>query len=242
MKTGAQIGLAVTAGYVLGRFHKMKWALALAAMGARKRLGGTQGELLRQGTKLLGSPPELSKLTEDMRGRLVEAGKAAAVASVTKRIDSLSDNLRERSDVLRTVGSATAAGNTTADDEGPVDEADQQSPDPVDEADELRDTKGDGADNSRPARQADSSRSRQSPAEREGTQRPRGGSRDSAASSRPRTRAESPGQESPSRTRRHGGSGEAESEAAVPRDNRRAPDGRPHSGRSAISRTQGGRR
>ncbi len=232
----------------------MKWALALAAMGARKRLGGTQGELLRQGTKLLGSSPELSNLTEDMRRRLVEAGKAAAVAAVTKRIDSLSDNLRERSDVLRTVGSPAASGNPTVGNEEPVDEADQQIPDPVDEVDEqspdavnavnkpLHDTEEDGEDNSRPARQTGSSRSRQSPTERKGTQRPPSGSPDSTASSRPRTRAESPGQESPSRTRRHSGNGAAESEAAVPRSTRRAPDGRPPSGRSAISRTQGGRR
>ena len=49
MKTGAQVGLAVGAGYVLGRFRKMKWAIALAGMGAGKQLGGSQGDLLRQG-------------------------------------------------------------------------------------------------------------------------------------------------------------------------------------------------
>jgi hypothetical protein len=111
MNTGARVGLALTAGYVLGRLHKMKWALALAALAGRKRLPGGSGGLLQQGAKFLASSPELAKLTEEMRGQLVEAGKAAAVAAVSGKINSLSDELRERSEAMR---AANAGGDEGA--------------------------------------------------------------------------------------------------------------------------------
>jgi hypothetical protein len=111
MKTGARVGLAVAAGYVLGRLHKMKWALALASLAGRKRLTGGSAGLLEQGAKFLASSPELAKLTEEMRGQLVEAGRAAAVAAVSSKINSLSDELRDRSEAMR---AASAGGNGAA--------------------------------------------------------------------------------------------------------------------------------
>jgi hypothetical protein len=107
MKSGARLGLAVTAGYLLGRFHKMKWALALAAWAGRGQLPSGTGGLIQQGAKVLASSPEITKLTEEMRGRLIDAGKAAAVTAVSNKIDSLSEGLRERSDAMR---AASAAG------------------------------------------------------------------------------------------------------------------------------------
>jgi hypothetical protein len=122
MKSGAQVGLAVAAGYLLGRFHKMKWALGLAALGVGKRLAGSKGDVLRQGAKLVSSSPEVSNLTGDLRGRLVEAGKSAATAAVSRKINSLSDTLRERSDALRTAGTPHRAGDQDEEQE-PMEEA-----------------------------------------------------------------------------------------------------------------------
>ena len=110
MNTGTRLCIAVTAGYVLGRFHKMKWALTVAALAGRGRLPSGTGGLLQQGAKLLASSPEVTKLTEEMRGRLVEAGKAAAVATVSSKLDSLSEGLRERTDAMR----AESAGGGAA--------------------------------------------------------------------------------------------------------------------------------
>lgn len=121
MKTGTRVGLALTAGYVLGRLHKMKWALAVAALAGRGRLPGGSGGLLQQGVKLLTSSPELTKLTEEMRGQLVEAGKAAAVAAVSSKINSLSDDLRDRTDAMR-AASAGGNGGAAAGDEERVEE------------------------------------------------------------------------------------------------------------------------
>jgi hypothetical protein len=132
MKTGARVGLAIAAGYFLGRLHKMKWALALATLAGRKRLSGGSVGLLEQGAKFLASSPELAKLTEEMRGQLVEAGKAAAVAAVSSKINSLSDELRDRSEAMR---AASTGGN------GPA--ADEREEDIEDERDRDEDRAGD---------------------------------------------------------------------------------------------------
>lgn len=101
MKCGSRVAMAVAGGYLLGRSRKMKWALTLGAMMAGKRFSGAPSGLLQQGTQALRSSPEVSRLTEDIRGRLVEVGKTAAMAAVSSRIDSFSDMLHERAETLR---------------------------------------------------------------------------------------------------------------------------------------------
>ena len=110
MNSGACLGLALAAGYLLGRFHKMKWALGLAALAGGRRLPGGPGGLVQQGAKLLTSSPEVTKLTDEMKGRLVDAGKAAAVAAVSSKINSLGEGLRERSDAMRDVSAGGTGG------------------------------------------------------------------------------------------------------------------------------------
>jgi hypothetical protein len=51
-----------------------------------ERLAGSTPGLVKQGTKLHGSSPELKTLTDTVRGRLLEAGKAAAM-TVAKQPD-----------------------------------------------------------------------------------------------------------------------------------------------------------
>ena len=114
MKTGARVGLAVAAGYFLGRFHKLKWALGLAAVGAGKRLTDSNSDLMRQGAKKLLSSPEVSNLTGELRGRLVEAGKTAATAATSRWIGSVTDSLRQRTDLLRASGGSGGAGQGAA--------------------------------------------------------------------------------------------------------------------------------
>ncbi|MGP3949974.1 hypothetical protein [Streptomyces sp. 7N604] len=97
MKNG-QAAMAIAGGYVLGRRRKTRLALALAALAARRGLGGQgggrAGELLKS--------PELSRLTKNLRGELLAAGKAAAAGAVSNRVDSLSDRLEQRATSLRT--------------------------------------------------------------------------------------------------------------------------------------------
>lgn len=105
MKDGLKVALAVIAGYYLGRHHKLRFALvlALAILVGRLRGEGAVGSLLEQVPKILGgNAPDLGKLTERVRGDLLDIGKAAAMRATSKQIDSLSDKLHERAEALRT--------------------------------------------------------------------------------------------------------------------------------------------
>jgi hypothetical protein len=122
MKCGIGAALAVGAGYVLGRRHKMRMAAMLAGATAVGGIGGLGGSVLRRGAKAVGSSglldgvaPQLGEVAGKVRGDLLDAGKAAALAAVTGRIDSLTDSLHERADTLRAPAgqAAEAAGETT---------------------------------------------------------------------------------------------------------------------------------
>jgi hypothetical protein len=84
----------------------MKFAMALAGMAAGRRAGGP-GQLLAQGTKLLGQSPEITRLTDELRGRLLDAGKGAAVAIATRQVEALTER------VVNRVGDLTEAGGKT---------------------------------------------------------------------------------------------------------------------------------
>jgi hypothetical protein len=108
MKCGTGAALAIGAGYVLGRRRKMRMAAVLAGATAVGGIGGLGGSVLKRGVAALGSTdllggvaPQLSEITDKVRGDLLDAGKAAALAAVTGRIDSLTDSLHERADILR---------------------------------------------------------------------------------------------------------------------------------------------
>ena len=108
MKCRTQVALAVGAGYLLGRTHKTKLALGLAAVAATGKFGGVSGQLVKRGSQLIGSTdalgklaPQLTEVTELIRGDLVDAGKAAALGAVRGRIDNLSDRIQDQADAFR---------------------------------------------------------------------------------------------------------------------------------------------
>jgi hypothetical protein len=119
MKDECKVAAAVIAGYYLGRHHKLRLATTLAtAVLARRLKGAGVGGLLEEGTKLLGgASPELGKITERVRGDLLEVGKAAAVNATSKQIDALSDRLHQRAEALR---AATAAAGQAGEQAGEV--------------------------------------------------------------------------------------------------------------------------
>lgn len=98
----AQLIVAVGAGYLLGRTRKLRWALALAGVGASRKLPGNAKELTAQGVRMLRASPETMELAQTARGRLTEAGRAAAMAALSSRLDALSDRLHEQTDLLLT--------------------------------------------------------------------------------------------------------------------------------------------
>jgi hypothetical protein len=121
MKGGTQTALALGVGYVLGRRRKMRMTTALAAAAATGGLGTLGGMAVRRGVKMLGSTealgafaPQLSELAETLRGDLMDAGKAAASAAVSNRIESLTDSLHERAELVRNPGTAASEAAGTA--------------------------------------------------------------------------------------------------------------------------------
>jgi hypothetical protein len=144
VKCGARVALGVIGGYFLGRTKKMKLAMMLGGMAAGRRAGGP-GELLRTGTKLLNSSPELARLTDEVRGRLLEAGKGAALAVAARQVESLTDRVGKRVESLSDVGVPRRKKSEEPEDEyedEPVDEdaesadADDERPSPAEDEDD----------------------------------------------------------------------------------------------------------
>jgi hypothetical protein len=107
MNGGMRAAAAIAVGYVLGRRKKFRTATLMAAATA---VGGTTvgGLALRRGVKMLGSSealgkvaPQLGEIVDTVRGDLLDAGKAAAAAAVTNRLDTLTDSIHERADRVR---------------------------------------------------------------------------------------------------------------------------------------------
>jgi hypothetical protein len=132
MKSGTRVAVAVGAGYLLGRRRKMRMALMLSGAAMAGGIGGgIPGQLVRRGTKLLGSAdvlgkvsPELGEMTGMISGELLPVGKAAAKAAVSSRINALSDRVHERAEALRNPQDETAGESEPADE--PRDEEDEE--------------------------------------------------------------------------------------------------------------------
>ncbi|SEB31677.1 hypothetical protein [Rhodococcus koreensis] len=144
MTSKGQMAMAVGAGYMLGRTHKMKLALMLAGFGASRRFPGGSLGVLNEGRKLLADSPEVAKLGATVRKELMNAAKAAAVAAASQRIDSLNTRLQSGEDLLGGLGKAGGGQKKSkrARDEEPDDEYedDEESADDEDEgADETGD-------------------------------------------------------------------------------------------------------
>jgi hypothetical protein len=136
VKCGARVALGVAGGYFLGRTKKMKLALMLGGMAAGRRAGGP-GELLRTGTKLLNSSPELARLTDEVRGRLLEAGKGAALAVAARQVESLTDRVGKRVESLSDVGVPRRKKSAEPEDE--YDDEDTERADVDDEGPQAED-------------------------------------------------------------------------------------------------------
>jgi len=86
-------------------------------MAAATAVGGTTvgGLVLKRGMKMLNSSealgkmaPALTEITDTVRGDLLSAGKAAATAAVSNRVDSLTDSLHDRAERLRNPAAAVS--------------------------------------------------------------------------------------------------------------------------------------
>ncbi|MFI8878425.1 DNA primase [Streptomyces sp. NPDC055243] len=95
------LGLAVGAGYVLGRTKKMKLAFAVGTMVAGKRMNLSPRALGDLVSQQLQNNPQFKEIGDQLRGDLRGVGKAATGALVERQISGLADRLHGRTADVR---------------------------------------------------------------------------------------------------------------------------------------------
>ncbi|WP_326654478.1 DNA primase [Streptomyces sp. NBC_01750] len=90
------MGLAVGAGYVLGRTKKAKLAFAIGTMVAGKRLQLSPRALGDLVTQQLQSNPQFKAIGDQLREDLRGVGRAATGALVNRQLEGMADRLHER--------------------------------------------------------------------------------------------------------------------------------------------------
>jgi hypothetical protein len=95
------LGLAVGAGYVLGRTKKMKMAFALGTLVAGKRMHLSPRALADLASQQLQNNPQFKEIGDQLREDLRGVGKAASGAMVERQIDALADRLHGRTAQVR---------------------------------------------------------------------------------------------------------------------------------------------
>ena len=177
-----QMAMAVGAGYMLGRTHKMKQALMLAGFGASRRFPSGSLGVLNEGRKLLADSPEVAKLGVTVRKELMNAAKAAAVTAASQRIDSLNTRLQSGEDLLGGLGTAVGGKKKSqrARDEEPEDEYEDEDEAYAEDDGEPED-EGDDETGDDDSEQAPRGRRRPAPRRRTSSS---GGSRPTRARSR----------------------------------------------------------
>ncbi|WP_329325861.1 DNA primase [Streptomyces luteogriseus] len=128
------LGLAVGAGYLLGRTKKLKMAVAVGGLVAGKKLNLSPrmvAELLQQ---QLRNNPQFKEIGDQLREDLRGVGKAASGAMVERQLDALSDRLHGRTSQMRDQLTGAVPGGREDD------EADDEYEDEEPEEDEPEDS------------------------------------------------------------------------------------------------------
>src|SRR4029079_12433869 len=100
MNTTAKVAAAVASGYLLGRTKKLRLAITVGGLLAGKRIATDPRGIVHQLNGMIEQNPELSRLSGQVRGKLVQAGRDAAIAAASQRLNRVSDSIRGRTDKL----------------------------------------------------------------------------------------------------------------------------------------------
>ncbi|MGW2231625.1 DNA primase [Streptomyces formicae] len=90
------VGLAVGAGYVLGRTKKAKFAFAVGSMVAGKKLHLSPKALGALVNQQLQNNPQFKEIGDQLRQDLRGVGKAATGSLVNRQLEGLADRLHDR--------------------------------------------------------------------------------------------------------------------------------------------------
>ncbi|MGW6892776.1 DNA primase [Streptomyces chartreusis] len=162
------LGLAIGAGYVLGRTKKMKLAFALGTLVAGKRLNLTPQGIMDMVSGQLKNNPQFKEIGDQLREDLRGVGQAASGAMVERQLDAFADRLHGRTAEVREqltdavptpdLGAKDEDGEDRDDEpEESADEPEESADEPEESADEPEESAQDSTDDEereRPARKA----------------------------------------------------------------------------------------
>ncbi|MFJ9198927.1 DNA primase [Streptomyces flaveolus] len=159
------LGLAVGAGYLLGRTKKLKMAVAVGTMVAGKKLNLTPKGIAELVSTQLQNNPQFKEIGDQLRTDLRGVGKAASGAMVERQIDALADRLHGRTAQVRDQlsGVASAAPGVGSDDSRDSEDSedseyeDEEPRDESDESDEPDERQKSERRRERPAKKASES-------------------------------------------------------------------------------------
>ncbi|QKW30200.1 PE-PGRS family protein [Streptomyces seoulensis] len=95
------IGLAVGAGYLLGRTKKLKMAVAVGSLVAGKKLNLTPRGVAELVSNQLKDNPQFKEIGDQLRQDMRGVGKAASGAMVERQMSALADRLQGRTAKVR---------------------------------------------------------------------------------------------------------------------------------------------
>ncbi|EHN75075.1 hypothetical protein SMCF_5470 [Streptomyces coelicoflavus ZG0656] len=112
------LGLAIGAGYLLGRTKKLKLAVAVGTMVAGKKMNLTPKGIAELVSGQLQNNPQFKEIGDQLRTDLRGVGKAASGAMVERQMDALADRLHGRTAEVRDQlsGAAPQAAGVGSDD------------------------------------------------------------------------------------------------------------------------------
>lgn len=132
------LGLAIGAGYLLGRTKKLKFAVAVGSMVAGKKLNLTPKGVAELVSGQLQNNPQFKEIGDQLRTDLRGVGKAASGALVERQMGALADRLHGRTAQVRDElsGVASRAPAAGSDDSRDSEASEQDEYDEYDEYDE----------------------------------------------------------------------------------------------------------
>ncbi|MFG2721982.1 DNA primase [Streptomyces sp. NPDC048416] len=127
------LGLAVGAGYLLGRTKKAKLAFGIGTLVMGKRLQLSPRAIADFAAAQLAGNPQFKEIGDQLREDMRGVGKAATGALLNRQLEGLADRLHDRTlDVHDRMSGVVQGAAGSSDDEGDEDEDEQ--PDEEDEA------------------------------------------------------------------------------------------------------------
>ncbi|MEU0026353.1 DNA primase [Streptomyces sp. NPDC006335] len=134
------LGLAVGAGYLLGRTKKLKMAFAVGTLVAGKRMHLSPKALADLVSQQLLKNPQFKEIGDTLREDLRGVGKAASGAMVERQIDAIADRLHGRTaqvrDQLSGVAPEVPGLSDDEESEGDEESEEEETGNPEAEADE----------------------------------------------------------------------------------------------------------